>query len=197
MNEQELSRAAELLAAGEVVAIPTETVYGLAADPRVPGAAARIFAIKGRPDTVALPVLAPSKEAALELADGVPPEVDQVLDRWWPGPLTVVLPRSPASASWELGGDPETIGLRCPAHEGTLALLRRTGTLAVTSANAHGSAPLHTAESVRRAFGASIPLVADGGRCDGQPSTVATWTADGWVILRHGPVPLDDRGTLG
>ncbi len=186
--------AVDLLAAGEVIAIPTETVYGLAADPRVPGAAARIFALKGRPDAVALPVLAHSRAAAIALAAEVPAEVEDLLARWWPGPLTVVLDRSPSVADWELGGDPATIGLRCPAHQGTLALLEMAGPLAVSSANVHGAPPLHTAGAVRAAFAGNIPLVIDGGRCDGQPSTVARWTKEGWRVLRHGPVPLPEPG---
>jgi L-threonylcarbamoyladenylate synthase len=169
-----LERALAVLAGGGVVAIPTDTVYGLAVDPTVAGATGRLFSAKSRPGDTALPVLVADAAAGRLLADPVGAEAEALIERFWPGALTVVLRRSPCSAAFELGGDPATIGLRCPAHPLARALLARSGPLAVTSANRHGEAPLTSAAGVRAAFAGSVGAVLDGGVCDGTPSTVVS-----------------------
>ncbi|HEV2361903.1 MAG TPA: L-threonylcarbamoyladenylate synthase [Acidimicrobiales bacterium] len=194
MSAPELGEAIQALRDGAVVGIPTDTVYGLAVDPRSADASGRVFAVKGRPDSVALPVLAASGVQALRLAAPVPDWLDALLQEWWPGPLTVVLPRSEASAAFALGGDQATIGLRCPAHPFTLALLRAIGPLAVTSANRHGEDPLTTAAAVAEAFPGGVGVVLDGGRCAGRPSTVVGWPGSGerLQMLREGAVTVSD-----
>jgi L-threonylcarbamoyladenylate synthase len=184
--------AAEALRAGLVVGVPTDTVYGLAVDPRVRGAAARLFAAKGRPETVALPVLVAAAGDAEELSGGLPPPAARLAAAYWPGPLTIVLRRAAASTDLELGGDPATVGVRCPGHLLVLELLGLTGPLAVTSANRHGDPPLTEAAGVVCAFGAAIAGVLDGGRCDGTPSTVVRVAGDGIELLRAGAIDFAD-----
>jgi L-threonylcarbamoyladenylate synthase len=188
----DLSAAVAALRAGAVVAIPTDTVYGLAVDPRWPGATDAVFALKQRPASLELPVLVGDIETADTLADvdGLPVAARRLADRFWPGPLTVVVARR-AGLDWELGGDGSTVGLRCPAHVVARRLCSLVGPLATTSANRHGRPPLTTAAAVAREFGAEV-LVVDGGTCDGMPSTVVDTTGDALRCLRAGAVTWDD-----
>jgi tRNA threonylcarbamoyl adenosine modification protein (Sua5/YciO/YrdC/YwlC family) len=183
-----LAAAAGALRAGAVVGIPTDTVYGLAADPSVPGATAALFALKGRPEHVELPVLVADVAQAEELAgpSGLGPAARLLAERFWPGALTVVVGRRPG-VTWELGGTGGTIGLRCPASEPARSLCTEVGPLATTSANRHGEPPLVTAAELVAAFGPEL-VVVDGGRCAGAPSTVVDVT--GWPArcLRPGAV---------
>jgi len=187
VNPSELDGLVEALAAGCVVAVPTDTVYGLAVDPQIPGAARRLFDVKGRPEQLALPVLIADAAGLAGLAE-VTPIAEQLASRYWPGPLTLVVARR-REVSFDLGGDPGTIGVRCPASSMVRELLRRTGPLAVTSANRHGESPLHTAE-VRERFGADVASVLDGGRCDGRPSTVVSVVGSDLQCLREGALPF-------
>lgn len=180
------------LRSGAVVAVPTDTVYGLAVDPSVPGATDALFALKARPAGLALPVLVADVAQAGDLAGpaGLSSVARLLGSRFWPGALTVVTVRRPG-IGWDLGGDPGTIGLRCPAHDGVRELCRIVGPLATSSANRHGQAPLVTADGVRAVFGDEVPVL-DGGRCDGRPSTVVDTTADPPHLLRQGAVVWDD-----
>ena len=184
MSRADLALAVEALAAGGVIGVPTDTVYGLAVDPGRPEALGRLFALKGRPDRLALPVLIGDPSELADLAE-VTPAAERLGERYWPGPLTLVLRRRPG-VTLELGGDPATIGLRCPASPLLRGLLRRAGPLAVTSANRHGEAPLHTAEEVRERFAGELAVVLDGGPCVGRPSTVVSLTGGVTVCLRNG-----------
>lgn len=183
--------AAEALRAGRVVGMPTDTVYGLAADPARPGSTAAIFVAKGRPAHLELPVLVADRAQAEALAgpDGLGPVGRRLAGRFWPGALTVVVPRAPG-LDWDLGGAGGTIGLRCPANSAARALCRAVGPLATTSANRHGSPPLVTAEALVAEFGPELEVV-DGGRCDGEPSTVVDATVSPPVCLRQGAVSWD------
>ena len=174
----------EALAAGKVVAVPTDTVYGLAVDPRLAGAVDRVFALKQRPEQFQLPVLIADPAGLVDLAEATA-AAERLISRYWPGPLTLVLPRR-SGIAFDLGGDSATIGLRCPANSLLRELLRSTGPLAVTSANRHGEAPLRTADEVRGHFGAAVTAVLDGGRCDGRPSTVISLTGADVKCLREG-----------
>jgi L-threonylcarbamoyladenylate synthase len=183
---------AAALRRGSVCAIPTDTVYGLAADPGRPGATEALFVLKGRPPGLALPVLVASAAQAEQLAGpaGLSPAARALADRFWPGALTIVVRRRP-HLDWDLGGDPATIGLRCPGHPLARRLCRRVGPLATTSANRHGQAPLVSAEEVRAEFGDSVAVL-DGGRCDGAPSTVVDVCDGPPRLLRQGGVPWDE-----
>ena len=182
-----LEQAVAALAEGWPVGIPTDTVYGLAADPFVPAAADRIFEAKRRPREVNLPVLVASMEQALTLTTAVPDCALALIERYWPGPLTLVLPARPKLGA-DLGDDEATIGLRCPAHAVPLALCRAVGPLATTSANRHGEANLTTAAEVAATFGDAVPVVLDAGPCTGSPSTVVDCTGITPKLLREGRV---------
>lgn len=191
-----VARAAQALRAGDVVALPTDTVYGLAAAPAVAGATAALFALKGRGPDVPLAVLCASADEALGLADpdAVSDEVRRIGARLWPGPLTLVLPRRPGLA-WPLGEPATTVGVRCPDHVLLRALAAEVGPLATTSANLHGEPTPPTAEGVAGQLGAGLGLVLDGGLCQAPPSTVVDATGPGWRLLRAGTLDLDDIET--
>lgn len=191
VEEESLLAAAEALRDGLVVGIPTDTVYGLAVDPFALGATDRVFEAKRRPREVSLPVLVASVEQALSLATAVPALAKVLMDRYWPGPLTVVLPRRPGLQA-DLGDDEVTVGVRCPAHPVPLALCAKAGPLATTSANLHGEPTSETAEDVAAVFGAAVALVLDGGRASGAPSTVVDCTGLEPRLLREGRIPWAD-----
>ena len=171
----------DALRRGEVVAIPTDTVYGVAV---MVGHSAALFALKERPTDVALPVLIADPDDAARYATFA---VD--LTHHWPGALTIVGNRSDESRPWDLGGDGATVGLRCPDDDDLRALLRATGPLITTSANKHGQPPCTTAAEVRTALG-DIPLL-DGGTRNGQPSTVVDATSAPGRVLRQGALVID------
>ncbi len=183
-----LESAVAALADGEVVAIPTDTVYGLAARIDRPGAMAAIFTGKGRPPGLALPVLVGRWRQALDVASSWPRSASVLAARFWPGALTVVVPVDPVLGG-HLGGDGTSVGLRRPSHKFVQALCRRAGPLATTSANRHGAPPCTTAAEVRDAFGAEVvALVVDGGTCDARPSTVVDCRVSPPACLREGAI---------
>jgi tRNA threonylcarbamoyl adenosine modification protein (Sua5/YciO/YrdC/YwlC family) len=186
--EASMAAALEALDAGRVVAIPTDTVYGLAVDPFLPGASDRLFALKRRPRTVDLPLLVAGADQVLTVATGVPRVAARLTDRYWRGPLTLVVPRRPDLEA-DLGDDEATVGVRCPDHEVPLALCRRRRPLATTSANLHGEPTLSTAAEVEAALGDAVAVVLDGGPCVGEPSTVVDCTGEEPKCLRSGRIP--------
>lgn len=182
--------ALALLTRGDVVAVPTETVYGVAVVPGLPGAMERLFAAKQRPASVAVAVLVADADQAAELT--AEPLPRRLIEHHWPGPLTVVVARRPG-LDWDLGGDPTTIGIRCPDHDFVRALCRQAGPLATTSANRHKEPTPPDADGVAAALDDSgVALVVDGGRCEGEPSTVVDLTGDQPRVLREGAVPEVD-----
>ena len=181
--------AAAALRDGDVIGIPTDTVYGLAADPWRSGASDRLFLIKGRPRSVELPVLVSGVQQALELCTGVTDAAQRLMEEFWPGALTIVLPRRP-DLNADLGEDDATVGLRAPGHPVPLALCREFGPFATTSANRHGSPPVVSADEVVRHL-PGVELVLDGGPCAGQPSTVVDATGEVPKLLRSGAVPWE------
>jgi len=188
-----LRRAAAALVEGDVVAVPTDTVYGLAVDPTQPEAVARLFALKGRPEDVPLPILVGAPEQVALVAGELELAAAELAARFWPGPLTLVVPRR-AEFTVDLGGQStalRTVGIRCPDHPVVVALCDLLGPLAVTSANRHGQAPATTAERVEAAFpGSDGPaVVLDGGTCDGTPSTVVECRGPASRCLREGAIP--------
>lgn len=185
----DLESAIAALRGGQVVALPTDTVYGLAAAPAVPGATALVFAAKRRPTGLDLPVLVGDRDQAKAWAEGWPPLVERLSATFWPGALTLVVRRRNDLMAIDLGGDAGTVGLRCPDHAIPRHLCRAVGPLATTSANRHGAAPLETADAVRAEFGDEVAVVLDGGRCAGAPSTVVDCTGAEPRLLREGRVP--------
>lgn len=183
-----LDAATAALAAGRVVAIPTDTVYGLAARVDRPDALAAIFVAKGRPAGLALPVLVGRWRQAREVASSWPRAASMLAARFWPGALTVVVPVDPTLGA-HLGGNGTSVGLRRPRHHFVEALCRRAGPLATTSANPHGLPPCATAREVTDAFSEKeVALVIDGGTCDGRPSTVVDCTVSPPECLREGAI---------
>ena len=189
-------RAVRALAQGQPIAIPTDTVYGLAVDPFRPGATDRIFAVKRRPRDVSLPVLVTGVEQALELATAVPDLALELMGRYWPGALTIVIPARPGLGA-DLGEDEATVGVRSPDHPVPLALCAAAGPLATTSANRHGDPPLTTAEAVAECFGDDLAVILDGGTCEGSPSTVVDCTGPRLKLLREGRIPWSELERFG
>jgi L-threonylcarbamoyladenylate synthase len=182
----ELDEVAGILDAGEIVAIPTDTVYGLAASLRVPDAVRRLFVAKGRPESVPLPVLCASLDDVVSLVGGLDEEARRLGSTWWPGPLTLVVP-GPHSLCDLIGSSSDTVGVRVPNFALSQALLTITGPLAVTSANLHGAPPCTTAAEVVDALVASnIRGVVDGGHCAGTPSSVVELVDGELVVHRQG-----------
>ena len=181
--------AGDALSGGDIIGLPTDTVYGLAADPFHTGAADRLFRLKGRSRCVELPVLVAGEEQALSLCTAVPRQGRRLMELYWPGPLTLVLPRRP-DLDADLGEEDATIGIRCPAHPVPLAICAQMGPIATTSANRHREPALTTAEGVTKAFGAEIALVLDGGTCDRLPSSVVDCTGGEPKVLREGRISV-------
>jgi tRNA threonylcarbamoyl adenosine modification protein (Sua5/YciO/YrdC/YwlC family) len=191
-----VTQAAAALVAGGVVALPTDTVYGLAVLPGVDGAAARLFALKGRTAAVPVAVLCADADQALALADpaALGDDVRRLAARLWPGPLTLVLRRRPG-LGWPLGEPAATVGVRCPDEPLVRALAAEVGPLATTSANRHGEPTPPDAPGVADALGEGLALVIDGGPRAGVASSVVDATGPEWRMLRSGPLTLDDVTT--
>jgi L-threonylcarbamoyladenylate synthase len=185
----EIERAAELLRKGELVAFPTETVYGLGADASNPGAVAKIFAAKGRPRDHPLIVHLPGHDHLDRWARDIPPVAFELAEAFWPGPLTLILKRQPNVPDVVTGGQ-NTIGLRVPRHPLALALLRAfAGGIAAPSANRFGRISPTTAQHVREELGDAVALVLDGGPCRvGIESTILDLSRGSPVVLRPGMV---------
>lgn len=184
-----IEEAAASALAGFPIVLPTDTVYGIGTRPDDPAATARLFEAKGRPRALELPVLVPTAEAARRIAS-FDERAQTLAVRFWAGPLTLVLPRTPRSRSWDLGGDPTTIGVRMPHHPLALALLARTGPLAVTSANRSGSPTPRTCDELRELFGDAVAVyLCEDEPLGGLPSTV--------VDLAHGPARVLRTGAIG
>jgi L-threonylcarbamoyladenylate synthase len=176
------------ISAGGLVVLPTDTVYGIGCAPSNPGAIERLFEAKRRPRSLVLPVLVDGIAAAERLAH-VDDRARRLAQRFWPGALTLVLPRSEVSASWPLGQEQETIGIRAPAAETALALLRATGPLAVTSANLSGAPTPATCDGVRAVFGSAVSAyLCDDGQIAGRASTVVDVASR--RILREGDLSV-------
>jgi len=184
----DVAAAAAAIASAEVVALPTDTVYGLACDPRSAGAVDRIYAIKQRPGDLELTLLAASV-ADLEALVAFNEAARLLARAFWPGGLSIVLPVGEERLAIPRMG--ATLSSRVPRHETALALLRVTGPLATTSANRHGRLPARTAAEVRERLGVDVALVLDGGPAAGEASTIIDCTIHPARVLREGPIPSD------
>lgn len=190
-------RARQALAQGELVVLPTDTVYGIAADAFSPDAVARLLAAKGRGRTAPPPVLVATIEAIGALAAAVPTPIAELAAALWPGPLTIVLQAQP-SLSWDLGDTAGTVALRIPDHELTRALLAETGPLAVSSANLTGRPAATTAAEASDMLGDSVDVILDAGTSPGGvASTIidaTTITESGGTVrvLREGAISIEE-----
>lgn len=189
VGAESYKQAAAFLKAGELVAVPTETVYGLAADARNPVAVAKIFAAKGRPADHPLIVHIAGPEQLKDWAAKVPPIAYQLANVFWPGPLTFILPKLDSVSDVVTGGNPN-VGLRCPSHPMLLKLLNELNSgVAAPSANPYKKISPTTAEQVLYGLSGKIAAVMDGGPCEvGLESTILDLTSDVPRILRAGPI---------
>lgn len=182
---------ARALAAGGVIAFPTDTVYGLGADLWNSTAIARLYAAKGRPDEKALPVLLADEGQWSLVAAGASETALSLMRAFWPGALTIVLPRRPEVPD-AVGPLTQTIALRVPAHAALRRIIAHTGPLASSSANLSGQPPAMSAGAVRDALEERLALVLDGGDLPpGSPSTVVDATGPQPVILRQGAITAE------
>ncbi len=183
-----LDAAVHALSRGEVVVLPTDTVYGVGCDAFQPEAVARVLAAKGRDRQMPPPVLIPSVRTVDGLARDVPASARALMEACWPGPLTVIVAAQP-SLAWDLGETQGTVALRVPNHEAALALLARTGPLAVTSANRTGSPAATTADDAKQQLGDAVSVYLDGGDSPlGVASTIVDATGPALRIVREGGV---------
>jgi L-threonylcarbamoyladenylate synthase len=178
----------EALRAEEVVIIPTDTVYGIAADPTSERAMRRLFELKRRPEGVPVAVLVGSVEQASALID-VGSAFSLLAEEHWPGGLTIVANKA-SRARLQIGTE-GSVGVRLPDHELVNACTKLFGPIAASSANRHGDATMTDPEAVREEFGNEVALIVDGGVLDGLASTVVDITSGESSVLRHGAVDLD------
>lgn len=195
ISSEDLDAAVATLRAGEAIVVPTDTVYGLAALPTVAGAVDRLFALKGRAADMPVAVLVAGLEQVEALAE-LSSTARRLADAFWPGPLTMVLPRK-AGVDLPLGEPHETIGIRWPDHPVIAALAVEVGPLATTSANRTGQRTPEGAADAAAALTGPVGMVLDGGPCAGIASTVIDVTGPDLRVLRHGTITeVDLRAAL-
>jgi L-threonylcarbamoyladenylate synthase len=197
VSPETISHAVRLLQGGEVIGLPTETVYGLAGDGLNPSALARIFEVKQRPLFDPLILHIADAAAAWKLAADVPDPARKLAGRFWPGPLTLVLPKREHVPDLATSGLPH-VALRVPSHPAAQAVLRAFGgPLAAPSANRFGRISPTDAAAVRAELGDAVPLILDGGPCAvGLESTVLQLSAGRALLLRAGGVPVEEIEAL-
>ncbi len=186
-----LARAADFLRAGRLIAYPTETFYGLAADPRNPEAVERVFEAKGRPERMALPLILPDEASVLTCVREFPEAAHRLAAAFWPGALTLVLPASDDLPPLLLGGG-HTVGVRISPHAVAAGLARAAGgPIVATSANLSGQPAPTTAAEVVAALGEAVEMILDGGPTrGGVASTVLDLTSEPPRLVRSGAVPI-------
>lgn len=187
-RERGLAAAALAVRAGELVVLPTDTVYGVGADAFSPAAVQRLLDAKGRGRDMPPPVLIGESATLQALASSVPSWAGELVERYWPGPLTLVFVQQ-ASLHWDLGETRGTVAVRMPDDRAALDLLARTGPLAVSSANTTGSPAATDADAAEAMLGASVSVVLDGGPTAGETaSTILDCTGERPRVLRAGVI---------
>lgn len=185
-----IARAREVLQKGGLVAFPTDTVYGLGALAFDGDAVKSIYFAKDRPVEKAIPVLIGDNTDLEKVSNSISDVVNKLVSRFWPGPLTVIVPKKPTLP--EAVSASETVGVRVPDHQVARALLRSTGPMAVTSANISGQPSPSTAQDVFQQLNGRIELIIDGGKTPGGvPSTLVDCTGRDFKIVREGPISLE------
>lgn len=194
-QESSIQKALELFRAGECVAFPTDTVYGLGADPFNISSIIKLFEVKGRDFNKPIAILCGDFDQILKIATSFTDMARILVKKFWPGGLTVIVPKR--SDIPDLLSPNQTIGIRMPNHPVALKLLQEFGPLATTSANLSGKQNPLTAVDVHLQLNNRIPLILDGGACfGGIPSTVVDCTGEKPVILRYGAIPEDQINSL-
>lgn len=190
-DPQAFSLAVEILQQGGLVAFPTDTVYGLAAHIQNTSGIELLYEAKQRAPSKAIAVLMSSSDDLSQVASEIPTQARQLAEQFWPGPLTLIVPRHPALP--EALGPLPTIGVRVPNHPDALALMDITGPLAVTSANLSGETNACSAQDVLQQLDGRVDLILDGGITPGgTPSTVVDCTSPILQVLRSGPISSDE-----
>ena len=190
-HPEAIQRSVDIIQRGEPIAFPTDTVYGLGADAFGAASIKKLFLVKERTASRAIPVLLGDIDHLSWVTAEMSYLALRLAEAFWPGPLTLVMPRH-MSLPTIISPD-ETVGVRMPDHPVALTLLRQTGPLAVTSANISGAPSTRTAQALQEQLDGRIPLILDGGRTPGGiPSTVVACTGEEPLILRDGPISLDD-----
>jgi tRNA threonylcarbamoyl adenosine modification protein (Sua5/YciO/YrdC/YwlC family) len=185
-----ISAAARALRNGELVVLPTDTVYGLGADAFHPSAVSGLLAAKGRGRDMPPPVLVGTFKAATALIEDLGPSGQELIDQFWPGGLTIVC-RATRSLSWDLGDTKGTVAVRMPLHPVALELLKETGPLAVSSANRTGQPAATTVDDAEQQLGDAVSVYLDGGPCTADvPSTIVDLTGSVPRLLRAGAVSV-------
>lgn len=185
-----IARAAQLLTAGDLIVMPTDTVYGIACDAFSPAAVMSLLVTKGRGRQTPPPVLIPHVRTLDGIATRVSPQVMALAEAFWPGGLTIVCHAQP-TLDWDLGDTGGTVAVRMPLHPVALELLERTGPLAVSSANLTGQPPAQTCDQAQEQLGDNIAVYLDGGPSgSGVPSTIIDGTREIPVVLRQGQITL-------
>ncbi|UOO36973.1 threonylcarbamoyl-AMP synthase [Oscillospiraceae bacterium CM] len=196
ISNDDITPAADIIKNGGVVGVPTETVYGLAANGLDAAAVQKIYDVKNRPETKPISLLVTSMKDAENFCRDIPAAADLLAEKFWPGPLTMILFKKDNVPPIVTAGG-ETVGVRCPDHPKTLALIAKSGVpLATPSANLSGAPSLITAAGVFEAFDGKIEAVVDGGPCAvGVASTIVDLTVTPFRILRCGGLPPRDIET--
>jgi tRNA threonylcarbamoyl adenosine modification protein (Sua5/YciO/YrdC/YwlC family) len=185
-----LAAAATAVLNGELVVLPTDTVYGVGADAFSPQAVSRLLEAKGRGRNMPSPVLVGTVRAATALVEDLGPTGQQLIDEFWPGGLTIVC-RAARSLRWDLGDTKGTVAIRMPQDNLALELLRETGPMAVSSANLTGAATATTAAQAREQLGDAVAVYLDGGECSaGVASTIVDLTGEQPRLLRRGAISI-------
>ncbi len=190
-REGAVARAVDALRQGELVVLPTDTVYGVAADAFNPAATAKVFEAKRRSRRFPLPVLVRSPKQLLGLMTSIPEQVERLMAAYWPGALTILVPAEP-SLTWDLGENEGSVAVRMPFDDVTLDIIRAVGPLAVTSANLSGQPPSTDVEAARRHLEDRVAVYVDGGpRRHQRPSTIVDLTRPGVHVIRAGSISGD------
>lgn len=187
-----VARAAAALGAGQLVVLPTDTVYGVAADAFNSAGTARVFLAKARSRRFPLPVLVHSPAQLAGIVAAVPVAGERLMSAYWPGPLTVVL-AAQDNLAWDLGDSVGTVAVRMPLDQVALDIIRAVGPLAVTSANRSGEPAATDVTAARAALGDDVEVyVDDGPRRNTTPSTIIDLTRSEPLLIREGDLPSDE-----
>jgi tRNA threonylcarbamoyl adenosine modification protein (Sua5/YciO/YrdC/YwlC family) len=190
-RDQGIEAAISAVKSGDLVVLPTDTVYGVGADAFKSWSVTALLNAKGRGRNVPPPVLVGSRHTLDGLVARLPEKARDLVEAFWPGALTIVVEQA-ASLQWDLGETNGTVAVRMPLHPVALEVLRETGPMAVSSANLHGQPAAVTADDAREQLGYKVSVYLEAGPCpDPVPSTIVDLTRETPVILRDGAIPLE------